>query len=48
MFAYTQWDTKKKTRELLEEGVMINPKLLASSKETCLENEGCLSLPGLE
>jgi peptide deformylase len=39
MFAYTQWDTSKNKRELLEEGVMINPKLVHSSQETCVEKE---------
>ena len=48
MFAYTQWDTSKKKRELLEEGIMINPKLVHSSQELCTEKEWCLSLPGIE
>lgn len=48
MFAYTQRDTNKKNRKLLEEGVMINPKLIHMSEENCIENEWCLSLPGIE
>lgn len=48
MFAYTQWDVTKKHWELLEEWVMINPKVISSSQEMCVEKEWCLSLPGIE
>jgi peptide deformylase len=48
MFAYTQRETTKKKRDLLEEWVMINPKIVHSSQETNLEKEWCLSLPGIE
>lgn len=45
MIAITQRDTSKKKRELLDELIMINPVLLGQSKETCIEEEACLSLP---
>jgi peptide deformylase len=48
MFAYTQRDVSTKKRELLEEGVMINPRLVASSHDMIEETEWCLSLPGIE
>lgn len=43
--AFTQRDTSKKKRKLLQEGVMINPVVLWQSSEMTLEEEGCLSLP---
>lgn len=48
IFAYTQRDTSKKKRALLEEGVMINPKLVHVVSETSVDKEGCLSLPGVQ
>lgn len=48
MFAYTQRDTSKKKRALLEEWVMINPKIVAIDKEFISEKEWCLSLPWIE
>lgn len=48
MFAYTQRDTTKKERELLEEGVMINPKIVHFWSEQVVDKEGCLSLPWIE
>lgn len=48
LFAYTQRDTTKKKWDLLEEGVMINPKLVFCAEESVLDKEGCLSLPGIE
>lgn len=48
LFAYTQWDTTKKKRSLLEEWVMINPKIVALDKELVTDKEWCLSLPWIE
>ncbi len=48
MFAYTQWDTTKKKRSLLEEWVMINPKIISLDKELVTGKEWCLSLPWIE
>jgi len=48
LFVYTQRDTTKKKWDIVEEGVMINPRLVSSSNETSIEKEWCLSLPGIE
>lgn len=48
MFAFSQRDTSKKKRKLLHEWVMINPEIIALSDELCVEEEGCLSLPGVK
>jgi peptide deformylase len=46
MCAITQRDTEPKERELLEEVIMINPVIVGKGKETDVQEEGCLSLPG--
>lgn len=33
--------------EIGEARVYINPKILEHSKETCIEEEGCISVPGI-
>lgn len=47
MAAITQWDMSKKKRELLEEVIMINPEVISKGEKTEIEEEGCLSLPGI-
>jgi peptide deformylase len=44
----TQWNTKPKKRELLRQEVMINPEIITINKETDIDEEGCLSLPGVK
>lgn len=51
MAAITQWDTSHKNklgesdRQLLDEFVIINPKILSQSDFETIESEACLSLP---
>ncbi len=54
MAAITQWDTSKTDKqgradwELLDEFVLINPRVLSTSSETSTDQEACLSLPGIK
>jgi len=43
----TNGDEPKMDTEILKEVVLINPKILSSSKEKYMDWEGCLSVPGL-
>lgn len=48
MAAFATLDTSKKDpsdREIIHEDIMINPVVLATSKELMSDEEGCLSLP---
>lgn len=47
MVAITQRDISKKKRDLQEEVVMINPVVVGQGTKTEVEEEGCLSLPGI-
>jgi peptide deformylase len=47
MAAFTQWDTTTKPRRQTMEDVMINPEIISFSDQTCNDEEGCLSLPGI-
>jgi peptide deformylase len=38
---------EREEEELSEPQVYINPKILSKSPETCIESEGCLSIPGI-
>jgi peptide deformylase len=40
-------ETKDGESDLSEPRVYINPKIISKSQETCLEIEGCLSIPGI-
>jgi peptide deformylase len=44
----TQRNTKPKKRELIREEVMINPEILSISNDQEIDEEGCLSLPGVK
>lgn len=44
----TQRNTKPKKWELLREEVMINPEIIGINKEMEIDEEGCLSLPGVK
>lgn len=46
MAAVTQWDMRKEDWKLLDEFVIINPRVLASSQVMEIDKEWCLSLPG--
>ena len=41
-------ENKQGTFDLSEPKVYINPKILQVTKETCLDREGCLSIPGIK
>ncbi len=40
-------ETKEGESELSEPKVYINPRILSKSEKTCIEIEGCLSIPGI-
>jgi len=46
--AITQWDMSSKKRKLVLEDVMINPVVLGHSDQMIIEQEACLSLPGVK
>ena len=47
IIAVTFWRKKGKKYEFIKDEVMINPKITYFSKETNIEEEACLSLPGI-
>ena len=47
MIAVTFWDERFKDYKFLWSEVMINPKIVYFSKETNIDEEACLSLPGI-
>lgn len=48
MAAFTTIEIKNEERNIINTEVMINPKVLSISKETIVNTEWCLSLPGEE
>lgn len=44
----TQWNTKPKKWELLKQEVMINPEIISINSDMEVDEEGCLSLPGVK
>ncbi len=50
IFVLRKYGTNPTTgqKELSSPHVYINPRILAVSKETCMDQEGCLSIPGLQ
>lgn len=48
MIATTQWKKKWKEIDLLDEQIMINPVILSKSEKMIIEEEACLSLPGMK
>ncbi|HMT27443.1 MAG TPA: peptide deformylase [Candidatus Absconditabacterales bacterium] len=47
LIATTQWKKKGKQLDLLGEQIMINPTIIAKSEKMIIEEEACLSLPGI-
>lgn len=48
MIAVTQWSVKWNKWDLLKQQVMINPVITEKSSDLEIDEEGCLSLPGMK
>lgn len=47
IIAVTFWEKKRNKYNFLRDEIMINPKITYFSKKTNIDEEGCLSLPGI-